>query len=199
MHFVRGLRDDRIAGTKGQWQCVLEKCSDELALYAKPDPVTIHSIKNAVSADRQRKTTMVNANSLKLYLAVKKHDDRSRMEDTLVLDGFNIRTFPTATELWEAFRLTPARLVISERRFADGFTGLHLVSNIRQHHPMPYVYTVVLSIMANLKEMKEALAVGVDDYLVRPHNPFQLRSRALVGMRWLNYIDSLYEDKSEKK
>lgn len=90
-------------------------------------------------------------------------------------------------------------MVISERRFADGFSGINLVSNIRKHHLTPYVYKVVLSAMASLKEMKEALAVGVDDYLVRPHNRFQLRSRALVGMRWLNYIDSLYESKSEKK
>lgn len=142
---------------------------------------------------------MVNADSLKLYLAVKRHEERSNMEDTLVLDGFNIRTFATASDLWEAFQQTPARIVISERRFADGFTGLDLVSNIRKHHLMPYVYTVVLSAMASIKEMKEALTVGVDDYLVRPHNRFQLRSRALVGMRWLNYIDSLYEGKSEKK
>jgi PleD family two-component response regulator len=142
---------------------------------------------------------MVNTESLKLYLAVKRPEERSNMEDTLVLDGFNIRTFATASDLWEAFQKTPARIVISERRFADGFTGLNLVSNIRKHHLIPYVYTVVLSTMANLKEMKEALAVGVDDYLVRPHNRFQLRSRALVGMRWLNYIDSLYEGKSEKK
>ena len=91
--------------------------------------------------------------------------------------------------------MAPARVVISERRFADGFSGLKLVSHIRQHHLTPYVYTVVLSTMANLKEMREALAVGVDDYLVRPHNPFQLRSRALVGMRWLNYIDAINDGK----
>jgi hypothetical protein len=35
--------------------------------------------------------------------------------------------------------------------------------------------------------------------LIKPHHPFQLRSRILVGMRWLNYIDSLYEDKSANK
>jgi PleD family two-component response regulator len=142
---------------------------------------------------------MINAGSLKLYLAVKRRDERSRMEDTLVLDGFNIRTFTTASDLWEAFQQNPARIVISERRFADGFTGLNLVSNIRKHHLTPYVYTVVLSTMAKLTEMKEAMAVGADDYLVLPHNPLQLRSRALVGMRWLNYIDSLFEGKPEKK
>jgi len=142
---------------------------------------------------------MVDAKSLKLYLAVKKREDRSHMEDTLVLDGFNIRAFATATELWAAFQQAPARMVMTERRFADGFTGLDLVGNIRKHHLSPYVYAVVLSTLNNVKQMKEALAIGVDDYLVRPYNPFQLRSRALVGMRWLNYIDSLYEGKSEKK
>lgn len=58
---------------------------------------------------------------------------------------------------------------------------------------------MVLSTLASLKKMKEALAVGADDYLARPHNPFQLRSRALVGMRWWNDIHSLYEGKIEKQ
>ncbi|MBI4326664.1 MAG: response regulator [Chloroflexi bacterium] len=142
---------------------------------------------------------MVNAVNVKLYLAVKGREERSHMEDVLVLDGFNVRTFGTAKELWTAFQQTPARIVMTERRFAGGFTGLDLVVNIRKHHLTPYVYAVVLSTMNSLKQIKEALAVGVDDYLVRPHNPFQLRSRALVGMRWLNYIDSLFEGKSEKK
>lgn len=142
---------------------------------------------------------MVNAENLHLYLAVKSRVDRSHMEDTLVLDGFNVRTFGTAADLWEAFRETPARIVITERRFADGFSGLELVQSIRREHLTPYVYAVVLSMMNNLKQIKEALAVGVDDYLVRPINPFQLRSRTLVGMRWLNYIDSLYEPRSERK
>jgi hypothetical protein len=31
----------------------------------------------------------------------------------------------------------------------------------------------------------------MDDYLIKPHNPFQIRSRALVAMRWLTYIDSI--------
>ena len=142
---------------------------------------------------------MVNADNLKLYLAVKKRDERSHMEDTLVLDGFNVRSFATASELWAAFQQAPGRIVIAERAFADGFTGLQLVQKIRKHHLTPYVYAVVLSTMNNLKQIKETLGVGADDYLVRPYNPFQLRSRALVGMRWLNYIDSLYEGKSGKK
>ena len=142
---------------------------------------------------------MVNADNLRLYFAVKKRDDRSQMEDSLVLDGINIRTFSTASELWENFQQRPSRLVINERRFADGFSGVNLVANFRKHHLTPYFFAVVLSAMGSLKDKKEAPLVGVDDYLVRPHNRFQHRSRTLVEMRWLNYIDSLFESKSEKK
>jgi DNA-binding response OmpR family regulator len=113
------------------------------------------------------------------------------MEDTLVLDGFNVGTFESATALWNRFQQFPARLVIAERLFPDGFSGLNLAQKIRTTNLSPYVYVVLSSTSPNLDQIRDALAVGVDDYLVRPHNPFQLRSRILVGMRWLNYIDSL--------
>ena len=50
-----------------------------------------------------------------------------------------------------------------------------------------------VSAMSRLQEIKEGLAAGVDEYLIKPPNPLQLRSRVLVGLRWLQYIDLLYE------
>jgi DNA-binding response OmpR family regulator len=47
------------------------------------------------------------------------------------------------------------------------------------------------SLMSQIKEIREGLDLGVDDYLVFPHNPIQIRSRVLVGMRWITYIDSI--------
>ena len=35
------------------------------------------------------------------------------------------------------------------------------------------------------------MAAGVDDYLGKPHHQFQIRSQLLVGLRRLNYIDSV--------
>lgn len=142
---------------------------------------------------------MINRQNLKLYLAVKNAPERSQMEDILVLDGFDIRTFSSARQLWTAFQQTPARLVISERRFPDGFSGLQLVRQIREHALQPYVYTVILSTLASLKEIREALAAGADDYLIRPANRWELRSRSLVGMRWLNYLDSLTAPETKAK
>jgi len=142
---------------------------------------------------------MVTRENLRVYLAIKKADDRSHIEDTMVLDGIEVRTFGSASDLWRVFQEKPARLIITERRFVDDFSGLDLARQIREHHMLPYVYVVVLSTLSHLKEIKEGLVAGVDDYLVKPYNRFQLRTRVLVGMRWLNYIDSLYETKPSKQ
>jgi DNA-binding response OmpR family regulator len=53
------------------------------------------------------------------------------------------------------------------------------------------VYVLIRSAMSQLEDIREGLNLGVDDYLIFPHNPFQIRSRVLVGMRWLTYIDSI--------
>ena len=142
---------------------------------------------------------MITAQTLKVYLAARRPQERSSIEDTLVLDGFDVRTFGKAAELWAAFQEKPARLIITDRRFGDDFTALDLASGLRAKYLLPYVYIVVLSTMGRLDEIKQALAAGVDDYIIRPYNRFQIRSRVMVGMRWLDYIDSLYERKQGVK
>ena len=134
--------------------------------------------------------------NLRIYLAVKDPEQRSRMEDSLVMDGFDVRTFASAASLWDAFLKRPARLIVTERRFGGGLSGLDLARDIRKHHLLPYIYVVVLSAMSRIQEIRDGLAAGVDDYLIKPPNPLQLRSRVLVGLRWLQYIDSLYESKA---
>jgi DNA-binding response OmpR family regulator len=142
---------------------------------------------------------VITSDSLRVYLAIRDPKDRSRIEDNLVLDGFDVSTFESADDLWAAFQEKPPRMVITDRRFPSGLNGLELTRKIREAQPLPYVYVVVLSVLNRLKEIKEGLAVGVDDYLIKPHNPLQLRSRILIGLRWLNYIDSLFESKPTQK
>ena len=129
---------------------------------------------------------------LRVYLAVKNQEERSRIEDILVLDGFDVSTFRSAEELWQAFQARPARIVITERRFGSNLSGLELARNIRREFLLPYCFITLVSLMNRLKEIEEGLAAGVDDYLIKPHNQFQLRSRILVALRWLAYIDSLH-------
>jgi DNA-binding response OmpR family regulator len=73
---------------------------------------------------------------------------------------------------------------------------LELVSRIRQQQPWPYVYVAVMSAMNQMDEIEQGLEAGVDDYLLKPFNPIQLRARALVALRWLSYLDSLFQEQN---
>ena len=60
----------------------------------------------------------------RMYLAVRKGADRSRIEDQLVLDSADVSSFSSARSLWERFQDRPARFVITDRRFGEEFDGL---------------------------------------------------------------------------
>jgi DNA-binding response OmpR family regulator len=133
---------------------------------------------------------------IQIYLAAKRQDERSHCADSMIVDGFDVTPFPCADELWTHFQLRPARIVMTERRFEFGLSGLELVTRIRHHQPWPYVYVVVMSSMNRMEEIEAGLEAGVDDYLLKPFNPLQLRARALVALRWLSYLDSLLQEPS---
>lgn len=126
-----------------------------------------------------------------IYIAIRKADERSSLEDLLVLDGADVSTFASAKDLWQLFQNRPARFIITDQRFGDGFDGLELVRQIRKSNALPYVYVLMRSLRQQIKEIQEGLRAGVDGYLVKPHHRFQIRSQVLVGLRWLTYIDSV--------
>ena len=131
-----------------------------------------------------------------IYLAVRNREDRSHFEDQLVLDHADVSCFPSARALWERFQERPARFIIIDRRFGEPFDGLELVRLIRKDFMLPYVYVLMRSKMDRIEEIQEGLDAGVDGYLVKPHNPVQIRSQVLVGLRWLTYLDSItWKDK----
>jgi len=130
---------------------------------------------------------------IRIYIAAKRPDDRAHWADSLILDGFNVKAFASAGELWDCFQQRPARIVMTERRFEIGPSGLELVGHVRRLQPWPYVYAVVMSSLNRVEEIEQGLEAGVDDYLLKPFNPVQLRARALVSLRWLSYLDSLQE------
>jgi DNA-binding response OmpR family regulator len=134
---------------------------------------------------------MASITSTHIYLPIRKPEERSHLEDELVLDGAKVSSFASARDLWELVQVRPARFVITDRKFGDGFDGLALLRKMRGNHPLPHVYVLMRSLMSQINDIREGLDLGVDDYLVLSNNPFQIHSRGLVGMRWITYIDSI--------
>jgi DNA-binding response OmpR family regulator len=141
--------------------------------------------------DSRQASLMATLANTHIYMAIRKPDDRSKLEDQLVLDGMDVSTFATAKDLWDLFQTRPARFIITDYRFGTDFDGLALVRQIRKHYSLPYVYVLMRSMREQIKDVREGLQAGVDGYLVKPHHRFQIRSQVLVGLRWLTYIDSI--------
>jgi DNA-binding response OmpR family regulator len=135
---------------------------------------------------------MISQENISIYIAIRLTEERSHLEDALVMDHYNVSSFGTAFDLWTRFQLRPARFVVTDRRFpTSDFNGLDLARNIRRDFMMPYCYVVMLSSLSRVPEIQDGLDAGADDYLTKPTNPFQIRSRVLVGLRWLQYIDQI--------
>lgn len=117
---------------------------------------------------------------IQIYIAAKRQDDRSHLTDSMVVDGFNVSAFASADDLWHHFQLRPARIVVTERRFEFGPSGLKLVGRIRQQQPWPYVYVMVMSSMNQMEEIEQGL-------------------EALVALRWLSYLDSLVQEPAAER
>lgn len=141
---------------------------------------------------------MVTSPSTFIYAAIREPSDRSKIENLLVMDGFQVSVFASASDLWEIYRVRPARVVISDRRFPDLMSGLDLTRRIREHHALPYTYIILQSVMNQLHDIKDGIEAGADDYLIKPHHPFELRARLLVALRWVDYIDSLFATQSSQ-
>ncbi len=141
---------------------------------------------------------MITNTNVKIYAAIREPSDRSKIEDLLVRDGFEVSVFAAADDLWEIFKMRPARIVISDRRFPGMMSGLDLTQRIREHHALPYTYVILQSVMNQLHDIKDGIEAGADDYLIKPHHPFELRARLLVALRWVDYIDSLFAEQNNK-
>jgi DNA-binding response OmpR family regulator len=115
----------------------------------------------------------------------------SRLELILTDEGYGLRTFTSAKQLWENFATWRPRFIITEGIFKDGFSALDLCRAIRQDYLLPYVYIYIISRRNQMAEIVEALDAGANDYSSKPVGTLQVRARVLVGLRWLAYIDSL--------
>jgi len=134
-----------------------------------------------------------NANPLKfpICLAIARPLQSSRLETELVTEGFEVLPFHSAKEIWDNFQYRHPRYIITDLNFSDMFPATQLCQSIRAQYMLPYVYIHVLGNSTKVADIEAVLDSGANDYSVKPLAGFQLRARIRVGLRWLQYIDSI--------
>jgi phosphoserine phosphatase RsbU/P len=102
---------------------------------------------------------------------------------TLVADG---------ESAWEELRVRPARVVVSDWRMPR-VDGLELCRRVRAQAG-DYVYFILLTNLSATEENQEAaLQAGVDDFLTKPVDVRELKTRLYVAARILNYATQVKE------
>jgi diguanylate cyclase (GGDEF)-like protein len=79
-----------------------------------------------------------------------------------------------------------------------GFSGLELCELIRRRE-QAYIYTILLSANEEQEQVIKGFELGADDYLIKPFQEFELRTRLKVGERIVRTQEELIEARESLK
>jgi putative two-component system response regulator len=112
------------------------------------------------------------------------------------LEKWGNRVYPTANGLdaLETFLSEEVDIIVTDWMMPK-MDGLELVKHIRsQGGSRPYVYIILLTSRGEREDIVRGLAeAGVDDYIVKPFDPEELKARLSVGERTVRLERTLRE------
>jgi len=122
---------------------------------------------------------------MKVLIAEDDQVSRRLLQATLGRLGYEVVTTENGAQAWEALQQPDApRLAILDWMMPE-LDGVDVCRNVRGRKDVPYVYIILLTARGQKKDVVTGLEAGADDYLIKPFDPQELRSRITVGERIL--------------
>jgi len=115
---------------------------------------------------------------------------RQILRSTLTHLGLKVLEFPDGNAAWDYFLTNPPRFVVTEW-LIPSLNGLELIRNIRAARFNRYTYSIIIVGKEDETNIVSGLDAGADDYLIKPFDIAQLRSRVQIGLRILEQEDNL--------
>ena len=125
----------------------------------------------------------------KIYYADDEEEIREVVGSFLRNEGHEVKTFETGDQLYDYFEKEPADLVILDIMM-PGTDGIGILQKIRKSSNVP---VILLTARDTDMDLYNGLALGSDDYLVKPFKPLVLSARINALLRRVRF------DNSEKK
>ena len=116
------------------------------------------------------------------------HLKKWRFDVTLAQDGLSA---------WDELQKENAPNLIILDWMMPGISGVDLCRKIRERKSTHYPYILLLTAKNNKEDLVEALDAGADDYLIKPFDANELRSRLKVGSRILKLQNDLLRKEEE--
>jgi two-component system cell cycle response regulator len=128
---------------------------------------------------------------MKILLVEDSYIERRKLGANLTDWGFEYQSVGSGTEAVKLLESSnPPDLVLLDW-LLPGLDGIDVLRRIRKLTQGSYIYTVMLTAKTYKKDRITAMDAGADDYLAKPIDPTELRSRIVVGKRILDLQQSL--------
>lgn len=116
---------------------------------------------------------------------------RRLLEATLARLNYEVVTTENGVQAWEILqREDSPQLAVLDWMMPE-MDGVDVCRLVREYRRDRYVYIIFLTAKGQRKDLIAGLEAGADDYVVKPFDPQELRSRMAVGERVLNLESAL--------
>lgn len=112
------------------------------------------------------------------------------LQKTLNKWEHNVFTAEDGLTAWKMFQDMEFDIVITDWMM-PGMYGTELCRKIRQYANLRYIYTIILTSKEEVTDLVEGFEAGADDFLTKPFNKEELKSRIDVGIRILELESTL--------
>lgn len=110
--------------------------------------------------------------------------------------GYEVITASDGLSAWNLLREQPVRLIVSDWDM-PGIDGLELCRRVRAQKDCDYTYFILLTAKDDNETNRQvAMDAGVDDFLTKPLDRRELRSRLHVANRILRYTTQVRQFES---
>ncbi len=125
---------------------------------------------------------------MKILVVEDEVDSRETLRLLLELDGHHVVSAQNGREGWQAFALGQFPVVISDWLMPE-MDGLELCRRIRGTERPNYSYVILVSALKGKSSYLQGMAAGADDFISKPYDPDELKSRLIVAERIISVQD----------
>ncbi len=121
---------------------------------------------------------------MRILIAEDDATSRLMLERVLRKWGHEVVVTADGDEAWEAFRREQPDLAVLDWMMPE-MDGIEVCRRIREFEGPRYVYVILLTVKGQAEDVVKGLESGADDYIKKPFDHAELRSRIKVGERVL--------------
>jgi DNA-binding response OmpR family regulator len=120
-----------------------------------------------------------------MRILIAEDDSASRRLLATVLKNWRYEVVVTwdGSEAWQALQRHDAPLLAILDWMMPGMEGIEVCKKVRSQLSSGYFYIILLTAMSRREDIVAGLDAGADDYITKPFNLAELRSRVQVGAR----------------